>query len=56
MSLKFKSLPVFLLFSGLMHPLLAQSHRGLKVFVTFLKLNLLHWMGHWSLLSGGLAL
>ena len=39
-------LPVFLLFSGLMHPLLAPSLRGLKVPVTFLKLSPLHWMGH----------
>ena len=44
--LKFNSLPVFLLFYGLMHLLLAPSHRGLKVSVTFLKLSPLHWMGH----------
>ena len=46
---------VFLLFSGLMLPQLAPSHRDLRVSVIFLQPSVVDWMAHLNLLFSGLA-
>ena len=53
--LKFWLPSVSLLFSGLMLPQLAPSHRDLRVFVIFLLPSLVDWMAHLNLLFTGLA-